>query len=70
MATRNDSRVSRIVVRDSGNHPRIPRAPRKPARNPSASKPGSRDCDRQDPFAETRLDADIQLADDAKRQHP
>jgi hypothetical protein len=55
MATRNDSRVARTVVRGNGNHARIqrfPRVPRKSARNPSASKPGSRGCDPQDPLAD------------------
>jgi hypothetical protein len=55
MATRNDSRVSRTVVRGSGSHPQIQqsfRVPRKPGRNPSASKIDSRGRDLQDALAD------------------
>jgi hypothetical protein len=55
MAARNDSRGPWTVVRGSGNHPQIQRSlrvPRKPARNPSTSKPGSRGFDRPNPLAE------------------
>lgn len=54
MATCNDSRVAR-TVRDSANHPRIRRSlrvPRKPARDPSTSKPRFHGFDRQDSLAE------------------
>ena len=50
MAARSDTRGPWTVVQDSGNHPRIQRplrVPRKPTRNPSTSKSGSRGFDRQ-----------------------
>jgi hypothetical protein len=55
MAARNDSRVARAVVRDSGNDPRIPRStrvPHKPTPNPSAPKPGFHGCAPQDPLTD------------------
>ena len=55
MAVRNDNRGPRTIVRDSGNHPRIERSlrvPRKPARNPLTSEPGSCGFDRQNPLAD------------------